>query len=120
LVLDLSDSVRYDAYRDNADDCSIRAFTVKPRAFGAPLGGVGVDRSARPSKQGDHCRKAYLTMVGSIEDGRLSDNVRQVEYWLPHVMGIGRRKSLDGFICPSIHALSEYHRDRHLEHVPTQ
>jgi len=38
LVLDLSDSVRH---RGNADDCSIRAFTVKPRAFGAPLGGFG-------------------------------------------------------------------------------
>jgi hypothetical protein len=25
----------------NMDDRSVRAFTVKPRAFGAPLGGVG-------------------------------------------------------------------------------
>ncbi len=29
------------AHRGNMDDCSIRAFALKPRAFGAPLGGVG-------------------------------------------------------------------------------
>jgi hypothetical protein len=29
------------AHRGNADDCSVRAFAVKPRAFGAPLCGVG-------------------------------------------------------------------------------
>jgi hypothetical protein len=32
-----SDSV---AHRGNTDDRSVRAFTIKPRAFGAPLGGV--------------------------------------------------------------------------------
>jgi len=30
-----------DAHRGNTDDRSVRAFAVKPRAFGAPLGGVG-------------------------------------------------------------------------------
>jgi hypothetical protein len=30
-----------DAHRDNIDDRSVRAFAVKPRAFGAPLCGVG-------------------------------------------------------------------------------
>jgi hypothetical protein len=29
------------AHRGNMDDCSVRAFALKPRAFGAPLGGVG-------------------------------------------------------------------------------
>ena len=30
-----------DAHRGNMDDRSVRAFAVKPRAFGAPLCGVG-------------------------------------------------------------------------------
>src|SRR6266567_8589321 len=38
------------AHCGNADDCSVRAFAVKPRAFDAPLCGLGLDRSARPSK----------------------------------------------------------------------
>ena len=29
------------AHRGNMDDRSVRAFALKPRAFGAPLGGVG-------------------------------------------------------------------------------
>ena len=29
------------AHRGNMDDCSVRAFALKPLAFGAPLGGVG-------------------------------------------------------------------------------
>ena len=34
----------------NIYDRSIRAFAVKPRAFGAPLCGFGLDGSARSSK----------------------------------------------------------------------
>jgi hypothetical protein len=30
-----------DTHRDNIDDRSVRAFAVKPRAFGAPPCGVG-------------------------------------------------------------------------------
>jgi len=38
-----------DAHRGNNDDRSVGAFAVKPRAFGAPLAALGLDRSARPS-----------------------------------------------------------------------
>ena len=34
----------------NIHDRSVRAFAVKPRAFGAPLSGFGANRSARSSK----------------------------------------------------------------------
>jgi hypothetical protein len=39
------------AHRGRTNDSSARAFAVKTRAFGAPLRGFGLDRSARPSKQ---------------------------------------------------------------------
>jgi len=47
LVLDVKIGTRslgqcqITAHRGNMDDCSVRAFALKPRAFGAPLGGVG-------------------------------------------------------------------------------
>jgi hypothetical protein len=41
LALDLSDNVRGDAHCGNNDDRSVGAFAVKPRAFGAPLCGIG-------------------------------------------------------------------------------
>jgi hypothetical protein len=39
-----------DVHRGNIDDCSARAFALKPRVFGARrYGHLGLDRSARPS-----------------------------------------------------------------------
>ncbi len=46
---------------------------------------LGPDRSARPSKRGNHAANAYLTMLARTEDKRSSDSVRQVEYWFPHL-----------------------------------
>src|SRR6266699_3357739 len=46
---------------------------------------LGPDRSARPSKRGNHAANAYLTMLARTEDKRSSDSVRQVEYWFPHI-----------------------------------
>src|SRR6266487_3293457 len=46
---------------------------------------LGLDRSARPSKRGNHAANAYLTMLARTEDKRSSDSVRQVEYWFPHI-----------------------------------
>src|SRR6266571_7983719 len=40
---------------------------------------LGLDRSARPSKRGNHAANAYLTMLARTEDKRSSDSVRQVE-----------------------------------------
>jgi hypothetical protein len=65
-----------DAHRGNNDDRSVGAFAVKARTFGATLCGIGLDRSARPSKSGDRplqCSGNQRTL--------LSDNVRQVECW---------------------------------------
>src|SRR6266487_86224 len=46
---------------------------------------LGLGRSARPSKRGNHAANAYLTMLARTEDKRSSDSVRQVEYWFPHL-----------------------------------
>jgi hypothetical protein len=47
-----------DVHRGNIDDRSVRAFAVKPRAFGAPLWALGLDRSTRPSKPADRAANA--------------------------------------------------------------
>src|SRR6266496_1806959 len=49
---------------------------------------LGLDRSARPSKRGNHAANAYLTMLARTEDKRSSDSVRQVEYWFPQVEAV--------------------------------
>jgi hypothetical protein len=59
------------AHRGNINDRSVRAFAVKPRAFGARA--ALVDRSTRPSKPGDRAANATLT---ATELTALSDNVR--------------------------------------------
>jgi hypothetical protein len=45
-------------HREHKNDCSVRAFAVKPRAFGAPLHGFGT--SARPSNQADRAAIANV------------------------------------------------------------
>src|SRR6266567_6788137 len=49
---------------------------------------LGLDRSARPSKRGNHAANAYLTMLARTEDKRSSDSVRQVEYWFPQLTSL--------------------------------
>src|SRR6266487_271588 len=73
------------AHCGNADDCSVRAFAVKPRAFGAPLCGVGARPLSATEQRGHHAANACRTMLPSIEDTRSSDNVRQVECWFPQL-----------------------------------
>src|SRR6266536_2127851 len=73
------------AHCGNADDCSVRAFAVKPRAFGAPLCGVGARPLSATEQRGHHAANACRTMLPSIEDTRSSDNVRQVECWFPQM-----------------------------------
>ena len=41
LVFDCSDNGDDAVHRGNTDGRSVRAFAVKPRAFGAPLRGLG-------------------------------------------------------------------------------
>src|SRR6266496_1598330 len=53
---------------------------------------LGLDRSARPSKRGNHAANAYLTMLARTEDKRSSDSVRQVEYWFPHISRTASRQ----------------------------
>jgi hypothetical protein len=61
-----------DTHRDNIDDRSVRAFAVKPRAFGSRgYAALGLERSTRPSKP------AVPPMRCSYDAARLSDNVRQ-------------------------------------------
>jgi hypothetical protein len=80
LVLDLSDSVRWQPASREADDCSIRAFAVKPRGpLGIILMGLGVakiDKHAiaqilrdEPAEAAHDVRDAFLV-------GR--DNLAQV------------------------------------------
>jgi hypothetical protein len=64
------------------------------RAFGAPPCGIGLDRSARPSKSGDRplqCSGNQRTL--------LSDNVRQVECWFSHVSRHSDARSLRHAQC---------------------
>jgi hypothetical protein len=51
-----------DAHCGDIDDRSVRAFAVKPR-LGAPPCGIGLDRSARPSKSGDRAANALTAML---------------------------------------------------------
>jgi len=44
------------ALHGNIDDSSARVFAVKPRAFGAPQSGMGLDRSTRRAS-GRPCRQ---------------------------------------------------------------
>jgi hypothetical protein len=61
-------------------------FRRQARAFGAPPCGIGLDRSARPSKSGDRAANALHCNAPVINQRTLlSDNVRQVECWFSHL-----------------------------------
>jgi hypothetical protein len=70
-----------DAHRSNNNVRSVGAFPVKPRAFGVPLCGIGLDRSAR------RANPAIVPSMRCFYDAtRLSDNVRQIECWFSQIM----------------------------------
>jgi hypothetical protein len=47
-----------DAHRGNMDDRSVRAFAVKPRAFGGRYAALGLDRSTRQANPPDRAANA--------------------------------------------------------------
>src|SRR6266536_2126365 len=66
--------------------------TSSPAPSARRYAALGLDRSARPSKRGNHAANAYLTMLARTEDKRSSDSVRQVEYWFPHISRTASRQ----------------------------
>jgi hypothetical protein len=66
------------------DDCSVGAFAVNPAPVARRLAALGLDRSARPSKQERPCRQCtlvtlkYLTAsCAQIENNRRKPEFRQ-------------------------------------------
>jgi hypothetical protein len=59
-------------HRGFGDDCSIHAFAVKHRAFGAPRGQLGFHRSARSSNPATVPRKQPKDAGQKNRDTRLS------------------------------------------------
>jgi hypothetical protein len=52
-----------DAHCGDIDDCSVRAFAVKPAPSARRECGIGLDGSARPSKSGDRAANALTAML---------------------------------------------------------
>jgi hypothetical protein len=52
-----------DAHCGDIDDRSVRAFAVKPAPSARRDEALGLTRSARPSKSGDHAANALIAML---------------------------------------------------------
>jgi hypothetical protein len=85
-----------------------------PRLRRAAICGIGLDRSARPSKSGDRAANALTAMLGN-QGTRLSDNVRQVECWFSQRSYI-LTSSVVGLRCKRdvrVRSHSAYHHTSH-------
>ena len=80
-VPELSDTVDNRAHRGANDDRSVRTFAVKPRAFGAPLVGVGALAPAGAAKNSAAVPQMQICVARRHRHQRSSDNDRWVEYW---------------------------------------
>ena len=77
-----------------------------PRLRRAAICGIGLDRSARPSKSGDRAANALTATLGD-QGTRLSDNVRQVECWFSQIIvGLWTTEALR--TCSSPNQLKSY------------